>query len=170
MKKRRPNKKSPNNRHRASERLLSLVTLLADNRWHTTAQLANIFGTTERTILRDLDKIENSVKISIERRRGKGIRISLKHNFKCIQTGEDEAINLILATAFSTGIGFSIVQITKTLSKLRNGLPEELADNIFALSKRFYSEIPETVSEKIESIRKAVAQSLTILLSSQLLT
>jgi len=162
MKDRKSNKKSPNNHFLAAERLLCLTCLLADNRWHTTVQLANTFGITERTILRDLDKIENSLRISIERKRGKGVRIPLKHDFNCIQTGEDEALNLILATAFSSGIGFSLVQISKTLNKLRNSLPSEFAENIFSLSKRFYSEIQETISEKIELIRTAVTQSLII--------
>ena len=164
MKKRKSNKKSPNNHFLAAERLLAIISLLSDNRWHTTAQLARIFGITERTILRDLDKIEKSVRITIERKRGKGVRIPLKHEFNCIQTGEDEALNLILATAFSSGIGFSLVQISKTLNKLRNSLPSEFAENIFLLSKRFYSEIQDTISKKIELIRNAVAQSLTICL------
>ena len=113
MKMRKSNKKFPENHYLASERLISLITLFSDNRWHTTEQLATIFGTTARTILRDLEKIENSTKVIIERKRGKGVRLLSKYNFKGIEAGEDEAINLIFAVAFSAGKVFLLFKLPK---------------------------------------------------------
>jgi len=163
MKKRKSNKKFPENHYLASERLISIIVILSDNRWHTTERLASLFGTTTRTILRDLDKIENSTKVIIERKRGKGIRFLERYNFKGINADENEAINLILAVAFSAGIGFSVVQIAKTLSKLRDSLPSEFFESISIFQNRFYFENSDSISKNLEIIRKAIIQSSIIL-------
>ena len=164
---RKPNKKYPENRYTASEKLICLIALLSDRRWHTTAWLASQFGTTERTILRDLDKIENAAKVIIERRPGKGIRLQPKYHFKGIEAGAEEAINLILAVAFSPGIGFSLVQVAKTLDKLRDSLPQEFASQIDWFRTRFHFEIPAYTNglQFLELVRKAILECRKIHMS-----
>ena len=167
MKKRKPNKKYPENRYTASEKLICLIALLSDKRWHTTAWLANQFGTTERTILRDLDKIENAAKVIIERRPGKGICLKSKYHFKGIEAGAEEAINLILAVAYSPKIGFSLVQVAKTLDRLRDSLPQEFASQIDWFRTRFHFEIPAYTNglKYLELIRKAILEGRRIHMS-----
>jgi len=167
MKKRKSNKKYPENRYTASEKLIALIALLSDKRWHTTAFLANQFGTTERTILRDLNKIENAAKVVITRKPGKGIRLQSKYNFKGVDAGAEEAINLILAVAYSPKIGFSLVQVAKTLDKLRDCLPQEFASQIDWFRTRFHFEIPAYTNglKYLELIRKAILKGRRIHMS-----
>ena len=75
-----------------------------------------------------LRKIENAAKVDVERRPGKGVRLESKYHFKGIEAGPEESINLILAVAFSPRIGFSLVQVAKTLDKLRESLPHRVKD------------------------------------------
>ncbi len=167
MKKRKPNKKYPENHYTASEKLICLIALLSDKRWHTTSFLAQQFGTTERTILRDLDKIENAAKVIVERRPGKGIRLKSKYHFKGIEAGAEEAINLILAVAYSPKIGFSLVQVAKTLDKLRDCLPQEFASQVDWFRTRFHFEIPAYTNglKYLELIRKAILEARRIHMS-----
>ncbi len=167
MKTRKPNKKYPENHYTASEKLICQIALLSDKQWHTTAFLAEQFGTTERTILRDLDKIENAAKVVIERRPGKGIRLRSKYNFKGIEAGAEEAVNLILAVVYSPKIGFSLVQVAKTLDKLRDSLPPEFATQVDWFRTRFHFEIPSYTDglKYLELIRKAVLESRKIHIS-----
>jgi predicted DNA-binding transcriptional regulator YafY len=164
MKKRKPNKKFPENRYTASEKLIAMIALLSDKRWHTTAFLAKQFGTTERTILRDLDKIENAAKVIVERRPGKGIRLQSKYKFKGVDAGAEEAINLILAVAYSPKIGFSLVQVAKTLDKLRDSLPPEFASQVDWFRSRFHFETPEYTDglRFLELIREAILKTRRI--------
>ena len=164
MKNRKSNRKYPENRYTAAEKLICLITLLSDHRWHTTSYLADQFGTTERTILRDLDKIENLAQVVIERRPGKGVRAVSKHQFKGVAAGSEESINLILAVAFSPQIGFSLVQVARTLDKLRESLPPDLASQVDWYRTRFHFVIP-TQSDGLrflDLIRKAIMESRRI--------
>ena len=161
---RKPNRKYPENHYTASEKLICLITLLSDHRWHTTDWLAHQFGTTERTILRDLDKIENATKVTVERRPGKGVRLEPKYHLKGIGAGPDESINLILAVAYSPKIGFSLVQVAKTLDKLREALPPGLATQVDWFRTRFHFDIPAHTNglRFLDLIRKAIFESRRI--------
>lgn len=155
---RKPSKKHPSNLYTAAERLICLITLLADRRWHTTEWLAGQFHTTERTILRDLDRIERAAKAVIERRPGKGIRLTAKYFFRGIEAGPNEAINLILAVAFSPRVGFSLPQVARTLDKLRNALPPEFSSQVDWFRSRFHFDIPAHTNglRFLDDVRNAI--------------
>lgn len=167
MKPRKPNCKYAENRYTAAEKLICLIALLADRRWHTVESLARQFGTTERTIYRDLDKIETAAKVIIERKQGRGIRLESKYHFKGIEAGAEEAINLILAVAFSPKVGFSLIQVARTLDKLRDSLPPEFASQVDWYRTRFHFEIPAQTNglKFLDLIRKALMENRRIHMS-----
>ncbi len=158
------NCKFAENIYTAPERLICLITLLADQRWHTTDHLARQFGTTERTILRDLDRVESAAKVSIERRPGKGVRVVSKFHFKGIEAGAEESLNLILAVAFSPRIGYSLAQVARTLEKLRDMLPPELASQVDWYRSRFHLELPAHTDglRFLDLLRKAIIENRRI--------
>lgn len=164
MSSRARNCKYAENIYTASEKLICLITLLADRRWHTTDSLARQFGTTERTILRDLDKIEHAAKVRVERRPGKGVRLASKYHFKGIEAGPEESLNLILSVAFSPRIGFSLAQVARTLEKLREMLPPELASQVDWYRSRFHLELPAHTDglRFLDLLRKAIVETRRI--------
>ena len=157
---RRSNRKNPLNRYTAAEKLICLIALLSDKRWHTVSYLASQFAVCERTILRDLDKIENAAKVFIERKPGRGVRLESKYEFKGVEAGPEEAINLILAVAFSPKVGFSLPQVAMTLDKLRDSLPAEFASQVDWFRSRFHFDIPEYENglKFLELIRTAILE------------
>ncbi|MCX7002991.1 MAG: WYL domain-containing protein [bacterium] len=128
--------------YRPSERLLALLILLSDHRWHITRHLAEQFETAERTLYRDLDKIENATKLSVERQTGRGVRLVPGRTFAGLEGGTEEALNLIFAVVFSPKLGFSLVEVARTLDKLRASLPLERTAWIDWLRSRIHFEIP----------------------------
>jgi len=164
---RTPSRKHPANLYTAAERLICLITLLADRRWHTTDWLAAQFFTTERTILRDLDRVEHAAKTTVERRPGKGIRLTAKYAFQGIEAGANEAINLILAVAFSARVGFSLMQVASTLDKLRGALPAEFASQVDWYRARFHFDIPAHTNglRFLDLVRNAILRCRKIIIT-----
>ena len=147
--------------YRPAERLLALLMLLGDHRWHTVGYLADHFDVAERSIHRDLDKIENATKLFIERQPGRGIRLESGKSFSGFEGGTEETLNLILAVAFSPKFGLSLLDVARTLDKLRASVPPELAARVDWLYSRVHFEMPfkSRGLEFLRVIRTGIADS-----------